>query len=252
MIEQKHYTREFFTEDDRGALSAARVVLPIINRIVGPKSVIDIGCGVGNWLKVWMENLGVHDVLGVEGPYIGNEVLQIPRTNMILQDLKQTLEVSRRFDLAMSLEVAEHLPPENADRFVQTLTSLSDIILFSAAIPGQDGTYHINEQLPEYWAKKFIAAGYVPVDYIRDIVWGNPEVEWWYQQNIMLYVHKTAISNYPELQAAVNKNTASLTRIHPRLYFYKYEQLKKTRTIIGYIRWKLYPLKKWFTHRAKN
>ena len=64
------------------------------------------------------------------------------------RDLAQPLQIDRRFDLALSLEVAEHLPPECGSEFVQTLTDLSSVILFSAAIPFQGGTDHLNEQWP--------------------------------------------------------------------------------------------------------
>jgi SAM-dependent methyltransferase len=179
MIEAKHYSDNFFLGHESGAYSSAKVILPLVNQVFHPRSVVDIGCGVGNWLKVWRDELGVADITGVEGPYISKDVLQIPKEQIVLQDLKQPLNLKRKFDLAMSLEVAEHLPESSADHFVDVLTGLSDVILFSASIPGQDGTYHINEQVPEYWAKKFIAKGYVAVDFIRDKVWNNEAVEWW-------------------------------------------------------------------------
>lgn len=246
MIEEKHYTDNFFTGHDEGAFSSARIVLPIVQKLVSPSSVIDIGCGVGNWLKVWRNDLNVADIQGVEGPYISKEVLQIPSEFVLLQDLKLPLQVSRKFDLAMSLEVAEHLPEAQADHFVKTLTGLSNVVLFSASIPGQDGTYHINEQVPEYWAKKFKEQGYVVIDCIRDQIWGNKQVEWWYQQNIFLYVKKEVLGNFPLLtEAAAKTNSDQLLRIHPDIYFYNFELAKKSKSIISFIRWKLYPIKKW-------
>ena len=246
MIEQKYYTDAFFVDHDKGALSSAKIILPLVNKYISPKSVIDVGCGVGNWLKVWKEDLGVNDIQGIEGPYITKDVMQIPSDFVLLQDLKLSLQIHRRFDLAMSLEVAEHLPETSADHFVSTLTRLSDIVLFSASIPGQHGTYHINEQIPEYWAKKFNAHGFVAVDVIRDLIWNHPDVEWWYKQNIMFYIHQNVIPAHKELQEiSLRTDPANLLRIHPTIYFYNYELANKTKTLIGYIRWKLYPLKKW-------
>lgn len=244
MIESKHYTTDFFTGHGGGALDAAKQVLPIINDLFHPTSVIDIGCGVGNWLKVWNEEMKVSDFYGVEGPYVSKELLQIPVEKVLLTDLKQPLNIGRKFDLAMSLEVAEHLPEDKADHFVETLTSLSDVVMFSASIPGQDGTYHINEQIPEYWAEKFSKKGFVVVDYVRDKVWDNPKVEWWYQQNILLFIRESDLAKYPVLIPFVKDiNKDRLFRIHPWIYFYNVNQYSKIRTVSGFINWKLYPLK---------
>lgn len=244
MEESKHYTSTFFEGHGSGAFISARIILPIVNDLLHPKSVIDIGCGVGNWLKVWNTEIGVEDYFGVEGPYISKNLLQVPFEKILLTDLKQKLTINRKFDLAMSLEVAEHLPEENADHFVDTLTSLSDVVMFSASIPGQDGTYHLNEQLPEYWAEKFSKKGFLVVDCIRDRVWNNPKVEWWYQQNIFLYIRESSMSNYPLLVPFVKDiQKDTLFRIHPWIYFYNVSQYSKIRTISGFIRWKLYPLK---------
>ena len=61
--------------------------------------------------------------------------------------------------------------------------------MFSAATPNQGGTEHINEQWQSYWAEIFIEQSYYPFDIIRPFIFGNEQVEWWYQQNIMLYIN---------------------------------------------------------------
>lgn len=94
------------------------------------------------------------------------------------------------FDLAQSLEVAEHLEEKYAENFIQLLTSLSDIILFSAAIPYQGGTDHLNEQPPTYWAKLFQKFDFMCFDILRDKIWENKKIAFWYRQNIMLYIQK--------------------------------------------------------------
>lgn len=244
MIESKHYKEDFFVGHDAGALSSAKVVLPIVWRIFKPGSVVDIGCGVGNWLKVWRDDLGVADIQGVEGPYISSSVLQIEKDRVLLTDLKNGVDLGKKFDLAMSLEVAEHLPESSADTFVDTLVGLSDVVLFSASVPGQVGTYHINEQYPEYWARKFALRGYVVLDFIRDQIWDKAQVEWWYQQNIFIYIKESTLSQYPELVSHRKEITdSSLRRIHPWLYDFNYQKVKKSETVMGYLRWRLYPLK---------
>lgn len=97
---------------------------------------------------------------GIEGPYIKGVPMAIPEDKILLQDLKEPITLDRRFDLAMSVEVAEHIPAEYADTLIRSLTSLSDVIVFSAALTGQGGIYHVNEQMPEYWAELFARYGY--------------------------------------------------------------------------------------------
>lgn len=245
MIESSHYTQEFYAGQQTGSLSSAQKILPIIRDVFHPRSVIDIGCGVGYWLSVWKNELGVPDVRGVEGPYVTPEMLKIDKELVSFQDLKEPLNIGRRFDLAMSLEVAEHLPNSNSRQFVETLTSLSDVILFSAAVPGQEGTYHVNEQMPEFWAGLFLERGFVPVDFVRPKVWGDAKVEWWYQQNVLLYIKKERLVDFPMLTDAFEHTSPHfLFRVHPWLFNYKLQHIQKTRTWIGYTRWKLYPLKK--------
>lgn len=253
MIESRHYTTDFFEGHEQGAYQSANIVLPIVNDVLHPSSVIDVGCGVGNWLKIWKDVLGVKTIQGIEGPYLSPKLLQIPAEYVIFQDLKKPFEINKKFDLAMSLEVAEHLPESHADHFVKSLTQLGDIILFSASIEGQEGTYHINEQPPEYWASIFAKYDFVPIDYVRDKIWNNPQVEWWYQQNILIYVRKNRVSEFPQLQDALQRTSpTNLLRIHPWIYYYKNDYVKKTKTWSGYIHHKLYKLKTAFRKNFKK
>jgi hypothetical protein len=87
----------------------------------------------------------------------------------------------------ISLEVAEHLPESSAAGFIHSLTQHGDIIVFSAALPGQGGQNHINEQWKDYWISYFNAEGYKVFDLIRPLIWNNLLVDWWYKQNIMVF-----------------------------------------------------------------
>ncbi len=152
---------------------------------------IDVGCGQGTWLSVFAE-YGATDVNGIDGDYVDRDRLEIPADRFHGQDLSRPLAVERTFDLAVSLEVAEHLPEVACDGFVESLTRLAPVVLFSAAAPYQGGQNHVNEQWPEYWAERFARHGYLPVDCLRRRVWANPDVEWWYAQNALLFVARPA------------------------------------------------------------
>src|ERR671925_1539421 len=139
------YSPGFYEQQQEGSLRSARRVLPHLVQLVSPRSVVDVGCGVGTWLKAAME-LGVEDILGLDGDYVDRAMLQIPSAQFTPVDLTRPFRLPRTFDAALSLEVAEHLPESSAVDFVESLASLSNVILFSAAIPGQMGEHHVNEQ----------------------------------------------------------------------------------------------------------
>lgn len=166
--------------------SAAKEVLPYIFSLIHPKSVIDVGCGTGSWLKIAKE-MGIDKVTGIDGIYVDQDLLSISPQEFTLHDLTLPLDQATKYDLAICLEVAEHLPEESAGNLIKILTSHSDIILFSAAIPGQGGQFHINEQWPDYWQVKFADKGYIAFDLLRDKFWDNEKVEWWYKQNMLVY-----------------------------------------------------------------
>ena len=214
------YTPEFYQNQRERSQRSARIVLPLVQGFVQPKSVVDIGCGTGSWLSIWQDELGVADIQGVDGAYVDKAQLFIPTEKFQPHDLALPFDLGRRFDLAMSLEVAEHLSAERAETFVQNLTRLAPVVLFSAAIPHQGGTGHINEQWQDYWANLFNQFDYVPVDVIRRPIWDNPNVAWWYAQNTLMYVHRDELVNYPDLKAAAppDENTDGLNLVHPRKY----------------------------------
>jgi len=142
---------------------------------------------VGAWLSVFREE-GVHDVLGIDGDYVRHDLLLIPGAQFRSHDLSHPLTLDRDFDLALCLEVAEHIPAEAAPTLVKSLVALARLVLFSAAIPGQYGVDHVNEQWPSYWANLFSTHGFRPIDLLRGAIWDDESVDWWYRQNMLLYV----------------------------------------------------------------
>lgn len=179
-------------------------VWPEVLKFIKPKSVLDVGCGTGTWLKA-LESFGINEYIGVDGDYVAKQDLVISHDKFIASDLKEPLQLNRRFDLVISLEVAEHLPESSADNFVKTLITHGEIVLFSAAIPNQGGQYHLNERWIKYWEEKFNAHGYYLHDIIRPLIWENERIHWWYRQNIFLIT--------------TNKNeTPVLSLVHPSCF----------------------------------
>ncbi|MEX2280930.1 MAG: methyltransferase domain-containing protein [Gemmatimonadota bacterium] len=212
------YTPDFYAAQASGARASAEAVVPIACELVQPASVVDVGCGTGVWLSVFAEH-GILDIQGYDGEWVKPEDLAIPRSAFAAANLTEPLPTTRRFDLAVSLEVAEHLPPAHASHFVSALTQLSDVVLFSAAIPGQGGTSHLNEQWPDYWAGEFRARGYEAVDVIRKRIWNDERVKWWYRQNTLLYVATNPLDPRPQIQELrARADGIPLRLVHPALY----------------------------------
>jgi SAM-dependent methyltransferase len=185
--------------------------------LVEPKSVVDVGCGTGVWLAIFRES-GVKEILGVDH-LVESEVLELSKSEFMDFDLRLPLKLGRKFDLVVSLEVAEHLPKEFAEVFVDSLVALGDVVLFSAAIPHQQGFRHINEQWPDYWARIFASKGFLPVDCLRTKIWTNDDVEPWYAQNILLYATQSVLDRHPRLREQWEGNRGRpLAIVHPKVY----------------------------------
>ena len=107
------YSPEFYRQQEEGSLRSARRVLPILRDLVAPRSIVDVGCGTGSWLAVARE-LGVADVVGVDGPYVDTKALRIPGEVFRAVESAASVPLGRTFDVALSLEVAEHLPETGA------------------------------------------------------------------------------------------------------------------------------------------
>lgn len=191
------YRPLFFDYIEQGARRSARTIIPQVKHALRCESVLDVGCGAGAWLAEYRE-AGVEDVTGVDDDYVNRDRLLVPHDRFRAVDVSQPFDLGRRFELVQSLEVAEHLPPQSSRTFVRNLVAHGDRILFSAAVPGQGGENHINEQIPEFWRGLFAEQGYVPFDFIRPLVAGVADVEPWYAYNTLLYVHQASIGALPE------------------------------------------------------
>jgi SAM-dependent methyltransferase len=212
------YPNRFFERITEGSRSSAREIVPLVLELMRPRHVVDVGCGLGTWLSVFRD-YGVDDVVGVDGDYVDRGKLEIPEERYMPHDLTKPLRMRRKFDLVVSLEVAEHLPGKCAGTFVDSLTRLGPVILFSAAIPFQGGTNHVNEQWPDYWRKRFQEKGYVAIDCLRRKIWQNENVAWWYAQNILVFAKQNYLEDYPLLKKEFEVTaTSQLSIVHPKRY----------------------------------
>jgi SAM-dependent methyltransferase len=192
------YDDAFFRYVSESAKRSARNLLPILLREITVPSILDVGCGQGAWLSVWRE-LGVRDVVGLDGSYVDTDRLLIPRDCFLPHDLRAGFDLNRRFAVVQSLEVAEHLPASCGPGFVAALVRHGDLILFSAAPKGQGGHGHVNEQSYDYWRALFAYHGYCAVDFLRPRLVGVTSVAPWYRFNTLLYASEAAFERLPEV-----------------------------------------------------
>jgi SAM-dependent methyltransferase len=211
------YTDEFFRARLAGSYASAQRIVPLVLDLVPARSVLDVGCATGHFLRAFAE-AGIDDFLGIDGDYVPRHQLAIDERRFRAVDLAAGFDLGRRFDLVISLEVAEHLPRASADRFVASLARHGSTILFSAAIPFQGGDGHLNEQWPSYWAERFERHGYRAYDVVRPALWGMPEVEWWYRQNAVLFCDEAGHAASARLAACAPVGAALLDRVHPEAY----------------------------------
>lgn len=189
---------------------AAEIVVPIILEHISCTSVLDVGCGLGCWLKVFKDH-GINDIMGIDGDYVDRAKLMISRDHFLAGNLNDPFQLQRRFGLVLCLEVAEHLLTSSSETLIGNLCDHSDNIVFSSAIPGQGGQNHINEQWPEYWEEIFNKLGYKKLDLIRPLVWSNKKVDLWYRQNIYFFTKNVTLIRRPLRQHVI-------APIHPDLW----------------------------------
>ena len=202
-------------------LKDPKKIVPEIIKILNPKSIVDFGCGIGTFLNVFKQ-YGVKDVLGIDGPWVNKSLLlkYIDAEEFQESNLEEEIKLSKKYDLAVSLEVAEHLSMDSANIFAQNLINSGNVILFSAAIPNQGGQNHINEQWLTYWEAIFLKHNYVVHDILRPLFWDDPEIFWWYKQNMVLITPKNFVFDF-------NVKSCNIRNVvHYELFNIKSNQLK--------------------------
>jgi len=222
-VHRKHYDGKFFTLVEETATRSAETMVPLVMEIVNPKRVVDVGCGPGAWMRAFKQRGCT--VLGYDGDYLEPSSRVMDPSEFRVADLRKPLtDPEGPYDLAVSLEVGEHLPHECAAMLVKSLVALAPVVLFSAAIPGQGGTLHINEQWQSYWAELFQAEGYVALDCIRPLLWRAEGISFFYVQNTILYCRKDQLHRFEKQSSAIDRPLGSLDIVHPVL-FHTFKQL---------------------------
>lgn len=218
-VKGHRYDDTFFDYTANTSGPSARKIISILRQSCLITSVLDVGCARGTWLREW-SRAGIASIHGVDGDYVKRNSLLVPPDTFTAVNLAEDFDLKCRFDLVQSLEVAEHLPQAVSRRFIETLINHSSgLVLFSAAVPGQGGEQHINEQPYEYWRALFRDFDYYPVDIVRPEVLGQKDVSYWYRYNTMLYVRGDSMA---KLSVPARRHAVPIGQpipdVSPRLY----------------------------------
>lgn len=207
----RKYGKAFYRLQGSASARSAELIVPYLMQVFEPISVIDVGCGIGGWLREF-QKAGVRKVMGLEGAWVKDVGTAVDANLIGVMDLNEPSAVIEKYDLALCLEVAEHLEPKNSVKLVEFLCSLADIVVFSAAVPGQGGVNHINERWQSEWVGIFSSKGFVLANDIRPKLWNLP-IAPWYCQNLLIFQRNTL-----GVDGIQDPTAALLDVIHPRLF----------------------------------
>lgn len=217
----KIYDHKYFNQMNANSIITAKAMAPLIDTILPDvKSVIDLGCGCGAFIKEFQ--LLDKNILGLDIAEAAKNSLVIGDKYFSLHNISKPYKPDNEYDLAICMDTAQLFSPAEADIILDNLTNSAPLILFSSAIPGSGGRHHLNEQYPTYWREKFQARSFVGLDIIRPLVWNNPDIFWWYKQGIFLAIHTSRqelisrLENLPDFQFA--------PLIHPDMFAFKTEK----------------------------
>ncbi len=225
-MNKNNYSDSFYDKVKKGSLKSAREIVPYILEVVKPKSVIDVGCGFGPWLFVFQE-MGLSEIMGIDGDWVNKNKLLIQQDQFLSVDLNKPFFIDKKFDLVVCLEVAEHLPEKSAEILVDSLIKLGSVIFFSAAIPFQGGTNHLNEQWPEYWIKLFQDRNYLVIDSIRKKFWDNNNIPFVYRQNCFIFVNREYLETNQLIKKEYeNSNKSIFSIVHPKTFLIRAKQVQ--------------------------
>ncbi len=184
------YTAAYFAQLDLTSAASADAIAAFVVRRFQPRSAVDVGCGTGALLAA-LARAGVSSTVGLERAEAGLAICRARGLHVQRLDLEcEEYAAATRFDVAICLEVAEHLPPTAGDKLVFLLCAAGRVVVFTAATPGQGGTDHVNEQPHEYWVDRFRRCGFALDARQTEAVraeWKAAGTADWYQRNALIF-----------------------------------------------------------------
>jgi hypothetical protein len=201
MVNKKSYTPNFYEEVASRADVASQICANLLKETLLIETLIDVGSGTGIWTRNFLLTIDqLKELTSIDLPttrriYLEDSSLDLSKIRIIEQDLVANPYLPEEiFDLTICVEVLEHLVEDAGIKLIEEFGKKTKFLLFSAAVPGQGGTHHINEQKYAYWYEKLKNSGFVPLDIMRPSL-NKPEVPSYYRHNIVLWVNLNHISS---------------------------------------------------------
>jgi len=197
-------------------VEARRVLAVLLDLIEFPRSVVDLGGNTGAWCKAFKE-AGATRVLCIDHPGVRSDRMMIEENEFMPCDLRAALPEPVPCDMALCLEVLEHLPAAAGEAALDFLTQSAPLVLFSAGVPGQPGWEHINSRPPSYWKDAFQRRGFERFDIIRPRILGDTSLPFWYRQNIFLFAGREGLSRLRVRHLAFEEIPDDFELLHQRV-----------------------------------
>lgn len=212
-----NYNKKFFDYIDNQSFESAEIILKEIYKNINFQSIVDVGCGTGSWLRAASSITKNLNLIGIDGKY-AKKTFSCEKANFISHDLEKNFnnKIKIKTDLVVCMEVAEHLSFKRSTSFIKNLCSLSDTILFGAAVKHQRGTLHINEQPQSFWVNLFSKNGYIAHYLPRKKLWNNEKIlkTPYYISNSFLFIKKNSKNLKKFTKYKVNENDV-IDIVHP-------------------------------------
>lgn len=149
---------------------------------LGASNCVDFGCGHGKYVEYFNKNNILTE--GFDGnlftPYLTNNTCSV-------LDLSQPINLNKKYDCVLSLEVGEHIPQLYEAIFIDNIIKHTNgLVIISWAIPDQGGYGHVNCQSNEYIKKIFLDYGFENKQFIENIL-RLISFNSWFKNTIMVF-----------------------------------------------------------------
>ena len=188
------YDAAFYEDAYRVSYTSARRYLRQLWPYYGFASVVDVGAGAGPWSHAATECAA--EVVSIDGEWVKAIHKPCDRLHYLYQDLNAPLDCAQRFDLALCVEVAEHLEPARSLGLINDICQLAPVVVFGAALPRQGGSGHINCRPHSFWIDLFRRNHFTAYDLFRPAFWYDGQVGPWYAQNTYLFASEALAGRF--------------------------------------------------------
>ena len=196
MLSKLKYKNKYYQRHRDLTLSSAKKIIQLFPNTFNPKSVLDIGCGTGEWMSLFKTKYPSCNLVGIDGHWIKSDDLICKDIDLFNLDLSSDLAskvFEKKYDLIICLETITDLTEQCGNNLIEKICKSSDICLFSSGTPVQTHTPHKNRQWQSYWRGLFEKNGFKVLDVIRPAIWNDNDVGAWYRQNCFLFVGSTSL-----------------------------------------------------------